>query len=119
VNAAVDELHSRINELRTAETNAGRYFNDSVLSQPVEDLVHRLTHVHRGWRKLLRPYRMDKQLVASVTLPHVSEADAIANLAARGELAASTPRFRGRGTGIRVLAGTVLETSRHRLCRSR
>ncbi|WP_250035247.1 DUF4011 domain-containing protein [Paractinoplanes maris] len=59
-----------------------RYFADTIVDQPVEQLADRLAHEHRGLRKLLRAYRRDWDAVAAFALPSVRPADAVAHLGA-------------------------------------
>ncbi|MET0425714.1 MAG: AAA domain-containing protein, partial [Actinoplanes sp.] len=79
---AVASLRRAVEAVTVAEGQARRWFHPSVVDQPVEELADRLTHVHRGWRKLLRPYRRDWEIAASFALPAVAPDEAVANLGA-------------------------------------
>ncbi|GIM95979.1 DUF4011 domain-containing protein [Paractinoplanes toevensis] len=95
-NAATAALRRGVEALTAAEGQARRYFHESILDQPVEQLSDRLTRVHRGlFRKLFGAYRRDYESVAAFALPSISSSDAVAHLgtavawrAARRELAA-------------------------------
>ncbi|MCM4077737.1 DUF4011 domain-containing protein [Paractinoplanes hotanensis] len=66
----------------TTGAECRRWFLDAIVDQPVEQLADRLTHEHRGLRKLLPAYRRDWDTVAGFALPTVSPADAVAHLGA-------------------------------------
>ncbi|MCO8269958.1 DUF4011 domain-containing protein [Actinoplanes sp. TRM 88003] len=59
-----------------------RWFLDTIVDQPVEQLADRLAHEHRGLRKLLPAYRRDWDAVAGFALPSVSPGDAVAHVGA-------------------------------------
>ncbi|GIF00730.1 DUF4011 domain-containing protein [Paractinoplanes rishiriensis] len=95
VSAAAAALRRGLDTLAAAEGQARRFFRETVVDQPVEQLADRLTRVHRGWRKLFGAYRRDYETVAALALPSVSPADAVSHLgtaiawrAARHDLAA-------------------------------
>ncbi|GAA0557995.1 hypothetical protein GCM10010172_46280 [Paractinoplanes ferrugineus] len=96
-NTAVAALRRAVESLTAAEGQARRYFHESILDQPVEELSDRLTKGHRGlFRKLFGAYRRDYEAVAAFALPTQSAADAVAHLgtavawrAARRDLAAA------------------------------
>jgi very-short-patch-repair endonuclease len=80
-NTAVTALRRAVEALTAAEGQARRYFHESILDQPVEDLSHRLTKGHRGlFRKLFGAYRRDYEAVAAFALPTQSASDAVAHL---------------------------------------
>ncbi|MEU4238535.1 DUF4011 domain-containing protein [Actinoplanes sp. NPDC026619] len=92
---ATAALRRGVEALTAAEGQARRYFHESILDQPVEELSDRLTRGHRGlFRKLFGAYRRDYEAVAAFALPTMSASDAVAHLgtavawrAARRELA--------------------------------
>ncbi|MBU2664319.1 DUF4011 domain-containing protein [Actinoplanes bogorensis] len=100
VAAAADELRRCHQAVAGAEAEARRWFSPSIVDQPVERLAERLTHEHRGLRKLLGAYRRDWDAVAAYALLAVPAGDAVAHVGAavawqraRRERAAAEQRY--------------------------
>ena len=77
--AAVRALRLAIERVRETEAQARRHFDEGVLEEPITEVADRLTR-NRGPRKLLRPYRRDKQKAVEAALPDVKPAEAVANV---------------------------------------
>ncbi|MEV4352050.1 AAA domain-containing protein, partial [Actinoplanes sp. NPDC049596] len=80
VSAAATALRRSAEAVTAAEAQARRYFHESIVDQPVEQLADRLTNVHRGLRKLFRAYRRDWEAVAAFAVPSMAPAEAVAHL---------------------------------------
>ncbi|MFG1996166.1 DUF4011 domain-containing protein [Actinoplanes sp. NPDC048988] len=80
VSAAATALRRSAEAVAAAEAQARRYFHESIVEQPVEQLADRLTNVHRGLRKLFRAYRRDWEAVAAFAQPAMAPAEAVAHL---------------------------------------
>ncbi|XVV09056.1 DUF4011 domain-containing protein [Actinoplanes sp. CA-131856] len=80
VSAAATALRRSAEAVAAAEAQARRYFHESIVEQPVEQLSDRLTNVHRGLRKLFRAYRRDWEAVAAFAQPSMAPAEAVAHL---------------------------------------
>ncbi|SNY41287.1 DUF4011 domain-containing protein [Paractinoplanes atraurantiacus] len=80
VSAAATALRRSAEAVAAAEAQARRYFHESIVEQPVEQLSDRLTNVHRGLRKLFRAYRRDWEAVAAFAQPAMAPAEAVAHL---------------------------------------
>ncbi|GAA0502958.1 hypothetical protein Ade02nite_36520 [Paractinoplanes deccanensis] len=80
VSAASTALRRAAEAVAAAEAQARRYFHESIIDQPVEQLADRLTNVHRGLRKLFKAYRRDWEAVAAFAQPSMAPAEAVAHL---------------------------------------
>ncbi|WP_250004170.1 DUF4011 domain-containing protein [Actinoplanes sp. M2I2] len=75
-------LHRCAADVAVSGAECRRWFFDAIVDEPVEQLADRLTHEHRGLRKLLPAYRRDWDAVAAHALPTVPPAEAVAHLGA-------------------------------------
>ncbi|MDY7085587.1 MAG: DUF4011 domain-containing protein [Actinomycetota bacterium] len=80
VSAAAAALQHCSETVAAAEAECRRWFSPEIVGQPVEQLAERLTHEHRGLRKLLRAYRRDWDAVAAYARPGVPPGEAVAHL---------------------------------------
>ncbi|WP_460885221.1 DUF4011 domain-containing protein [Paractinoplanes abujensis] len=82
VSVAAAALQRCAEAVTAAEAECRRWFLDGIVEQPVEQLADRLTHEHRGLRKLLGAYRRDWDAVAAYCRPSVPTAEAVAHVGA-------------------------------------
>ena len=78
--AAARALHKAVDKVAAAEAQARLHFTEGVLNEPIDQLADRFATMHRGMRKIFRPYRDDKKAAADIALPSVKPAQAVANL---------------------------------------
>jgi very-short-patch-repair endonuclease len=78
--AAARALRRAVDRVAVAEAQARLHFTEGVLNEPIDELADRFATMHRGMRKIFRPYREDKKAAAGIALPSVKPAQAVANL---------------------------------------
>ncbi|WP_255657498.1 DUF3320 domain-containing protein [Actinoplanes sp. L3-i22] len=78
--ASMRNLRRVVNVVKAAEARAREHFSENALAEPVDELVERFAHQHKGIGKLRAPYRRDKKAAADIARPDVKRSQAVANL---------------------------------------